>query len=141
MFPSHQFGIRNEFVVLIEYPSVLIDYSIEVEKSNSNDLVIKHGQNKAVIHASPFEIDFYQNEVLFVSANAKGLLKFEHYRTKPTKSNDDVDNEPGAWEEDFNSFHDSKPNGPEAVAMDFTFPQAGVLFGMCLSISIDFEYF
>lgn len=41
---------------------------------------------------------------------------------------DDID-EPGAWEEDFKSHHDSKPYGPEAVALDFTFPQAQVLFG------------
>lgn len=47
----------------------------------------------------------------------------------PEASEDDV-NEPGAWEEDFKSHHDSKPNGPEAVAMDFSFPQAQVLFGM-----------
>lgn len=42
---------------------------------------------------------------------------------------DETDNEPGAWEEDFKSHHDSKPHGPEAVAMDFTFPQANILFG------------
>lgn len=47
----------------------------------------------------------------------------------PEVPKDDVDDEPGAWEEDFKSHHDSKPNGPEAVALDFTFPQAGVLFG------------
>lgn len=47
----------------------------------------------------------------------------------PEAPEDDVD-EPGAWEEDYKSHHDSKPNGPEAVAMDFTFPQAQVLFGM-----------
>lgn len=47
----------------------------------------------------------------------------------PVNSGDDTDNEPGAWEEDFKLHHDSKPYGPEAVAMDFTFPQANVLFG------------
>lgn len=39
------------------------------------------------------------------------------------------DDDPGAWEENFKSHHDSKPNGPEAVALDFAFPQAQVLFG------------
>lgn len=47
------------------------------------ELFITCGQNKAVISAKPFKIDFYRNEVLFVSANAKGLFKFEHFRTKP----------------------------------------------------------
>lgn len=40
------------------------------------------------------------------------------------------DDDPGAWEENFKSHHDSKPNGPEAVALDFTFPQAQILFGI-----------
>lgn len=44
--------------------------------------------------------------------------------------NDEDDDEPGAWEEDFKSHHDSKPNGPEAVALDFEFPHAQILFGI-----------
>lgn len=47
----------------------------------------------------------------------------------PEDPKDDID-EPGAWEEDFKSHHDSKPYGPEAVALDFTYPQAQILFGI-----------
>lgn len=105
---------------------------------SETEIIVSCGQNKAVINVKPFKIDFYRNEVLFVSANAKGLFKFEHYRTKPNFIGDaptgdyepGVDDESGAWEEDFQSFHDSKPNGPEAVALDFTFPQSTVLFGI-----------
>lgn len=46
------------------------------------------------------------------------------------KTNDESDDQAGAWEEEFKSHHDSKPNGPEAIALDFTFPQAQVLFGI-----------
>lgn len=49
------------------------------------EIIITCGQNKAVIQAEPFKIDFYRKDVLFVTANAKGLLKFEHYRNKPVK--------------------------------------------------------
>lgn len=60
------------------------------------------------------------------------------YRTQPENGDEnqipeepeDDTNDSGAWDEDFKSHHDSKPNGPEAVAMDFSFPQAQVLFGM-----------
>ena len=48
----------------------------------------------------------------------------------PEQPKDGDDDEPGAWEEDFKSHRDSKPNGPEAVALDFTFPQASILFGI-----------
>lgn len=51
----------------------------------NSEIIISCGQNKAVIHAAPFKIDFYRNDLLYVTANAKGLFKFEHYRTKPVK--------------------------------------------------------
>lgn len=38
--------------------------------------------------------------------------------------------EAGAWEENFKSAHDSKPNGPEAVALDFSFPEAVSAYGL-----------
>lgn len=59
-------------------------YRVKVSETNS-EVVITCGANKAVIHAAPFKIDFYRNDFLFVTANAKGLFKFEHYRKKPVK--------------------------------------------------------
>lgn len=40
------------------------------------------------------------------------------------------DEDPGSWDENFKSHHDSKPRGPEAIALDFSFPQAEVLVGI-----------
>lgn len=53
------------------------------EKSG-DQVVLTAGLNRAVINAKPFRIDFYQNDVLTVSANAKGLMRFEHLRKKTT---------------------------------------------------------
>lgn len=52
------------------------------EKSDK-EIIISSGTNKAIIHAAPFRIDFYSNNVLTVSVNAKGLMRFEHLRVKP----------------------------------------------------------
>lgn len=76
-------------------------------------------------------------------------MNFEHIRTKPQTNPDGSqteqeggdgassstpqtpeDSDPGAWEENFKSHHDSKPYGPEAIALDFSFPEAEVLFGI-----------
>lgn len=38
--------------------------------------------------------------------------------------------DPGAWEENFKSHHDSKPYGPTAVALDFTFVNAHHAYGL-----------
>lgn len=51
-----------------------------------------------------------------------------------TKNNtypgDSADDDPGAWEESFKEHHDSKPFGPEAVAMDFSFPGSEHAYGI-----------
>lgn len=110
--------------------------------------MLASGANKAVVIAKPFRVDFYENNVLVVSANARGLMNFEHIRPKPQTNTEEAqdgegeakdneisqsvveESEPGAWEENFKSHHDSKPYGPEAVALDFSFPEAEVLFGI-----------
>lgn len=119
---------------------------IRVQESDG-ELTITSDRSKAVIHGDPFHIDFYENDVHVVSVNAKNWLYFEHLRKKPqtqadTEGGDESQqqqqnepagetiDDPGAWEENFKSHHDSKPSGPEAVALDFSFPAAEMLFGI-----------
>lgn len=100
---------------------------------------------KAVLSAAPFKVDFYNvNNQLAVTANQRGLFRFEHQRTKPVpKPEGEEENgggeesgeaavaeDPGAWEENYKSHHDSKPLGPTAVALDFTFPGAEQVYGV-----------
>lgn len=55
-----------------------------VEKTTKSISVIK-GENKAILHVNPFKIDLYSKDVLIISANARGLMRFEHLRTKPVR--------------------------------------------------------
>lgn len=112
--------------------------------STASEITITSGGNKAVVHVSPFRIEFYQGDTLATTVNSKGLMNFEHLRKKPEppapneneegegdeNKIDPPDDDPGSWEENFKSHHDSKPNGPSAVALDFTFHQANILFGI-----------
>lgn len=99
-----------------------------VVTTTSSSITVKAKSNKAVILLTPFQIEFFQNEVLALKANGNGLMKFEQLRTKPTTL--DPNEDPDSWEEAFEEFVDLKPNGPEAIAMDFTFPESDVLFGI-----------
>ena len=53
-----------------------------VEKSDET-VTVKSGPNKAVLFHSPFKVDLYSHDQLVISANARGLMRFEHIRTKP----------------------------------------------------------
>ncbi|XP_014206129.1 neutral alpha-glucosidase AB isoform X2 [Copidosoma floridanum] len=48
----------------------------------------------------------------------------------PQFPGDGAEDDPGAWEENYKSHHDEKPLGPEAVAMDFSFPGAEQAYGI-----------
>ena len=88
---------------------------------------LSSGQNKAVVINSPFRMDFYSKDVLVVSANARQLMRFEPTKEKTEENNND---EQGTWEETFGGNTDSKPRGPQAVAMDFTFVGSKHLYGV-----------
>ncbi|XP_049774510.1 neutral alpha-glucosidase AB [Schistocerca cancellata] len=116
---------------------------LEVKERAAEYVIVSSGNIKAKIYGTPFRVDFYHGDSLAITANAKGLMKFEHIRIKPESKddgseqpdnqvNDDTASDPGAWEENFKSHHDSKPNGPTAVALDFTFAGAHYAYGIPL---------
>ena len=88
---------------------------------------VTSSKNKVVVTLSPLRLDFYSHGVLTLSANARQLLRFEATKEKTEENNQD---EAGTWEESFGGNTDSKPNGPQAVAMDFTFVDAKHVYGI-----------
>ncbi|XP_055523690.1 neutral alpha-glucosidase AB [Wyeomyia smithii] len=120
---------------------------LKVEENSSTEVIIsaEGGSNKAVVKVAPLKIEFYRDNTLVLVANSKGLMKFEHLRRRevkpaeqaaddgqdvPENAVEEPKEDPGAWEENFKSHHDSKPKGPEALSMDFSFPQGKVLYGI-----------
>lgn len=53
-----------------------------IEKTTDH-ITITSGENKVILYTNPFRVDLYSQNILVVSANARGLMRFEHYRTKP----------------------------------------------------------
>jgi len=110
--------------------------SLQIEEKTENSVIIKSGPNKAVLMGAPFRLDLYSGDQLTISANARGLMKFEHHRTKPQPKPEGEEEEPqeitdpGAWEENYKSHHDTKLRGPEAVALDFSFVGAEQVYGV-----------
>ncbi|XP_054256929.1 neutral alpha-glucosidase AB-like [Macrosteles quadrilineatus] len=111
---------------------------LEIAEKTENSVTVKCGANKVVLVGAPFRLDVYTGDVLTISANARGLMRFEHHRNKPQQTGEQegehIENneitDPGAWEENYKSHHDSKPRGPEAVALDFSFVGAEQAYGV-----------
>jgi alpha 1,3-glucosidase len=108
----------------------------------------KGGNHQAIIRHSPFSIDFQRDGETQVKFNERGFMNMEHWRAKvekpveeqkegeeETKEEDKKKEEQGEdestwWEETFGGNTDSKPRGPEAVALDISFPGYEHVFGI-----------
>lgn len=83
-----RFKIREAFPISqrFEVPEVLVSdpeqATVVVEDKSDHGFSVVLGKNRAVVTAKPFKIDFFSNGILVVSANSRGLLKFEHTRLK-----------------------------------------------------------
>jgi alpha 1,3-glucosidase len=102
------------------------------------------GKFEAVVTFEPFGIDFKRDGMTQVKLNDRGLLNLEHWRPKierevPEKKEGEEDTvgeeAPGEdestwWDESFGGNTDTKPKGPESVALDITFPGYEHVFGI-----------
>jgi len=92
--------------------------------------------SKAILTYSPLRVDFYNGENLVLSTNSRGMMKFEHLRHKPGSEEAAAGGEANEaeesdmWEESYGGHTDSKPNGPSALAMDFTFRGTDNVYGI-----------
>jgi alpha 1,3-glucosidase len=105
----------------------------------------KGGNHQAVIRHAPFSIDFQRDGETQVKFNERGFMNMEHWRPKVDKpvvekkegeeetKEEEVAQGPDEstwWEETFGGNTDSKPRGPEAVALDISFPGYEHVFGI-----------
>lgn len=108
----------------------------------------KGGIHQAIIRHQPFGIEFQRDGVTQVKFNERGLLNLEHWRAKKEKPVEETkegeeekkeeekkeepqgEDESTWWDETFGGNTDSKPKGPEAIALDISFPGYEHVFGI-----------
>jgi len=139
---NEAYPLRQRFevpLVLVSEPE-LAALTVLAQTKESVTLGLAESSGKAVLTYSPFRLDFYRGDDLLLSTNARGLLKYEHQRHKKGSAeavetgeeelgNNDVE-EVDMWEESYGGHQDSKPKGPTAVAVDFTFAGTDNVYGL-----------
>lgn len=104
---------------------------------------------EAIIRHAPFGIEFKRDGETQIKFNDRGLLNMEHWRPKVDKpkaeTQDEKEGEEAVvaesdkemaedestwWEESFGGNTDSKPRGPESVALDISFPGYEYVYGV-----------
>lgn len=133
-----------------------LDKEAKVAQEDKSHITIKYGpgaNSEAVIKFSPFGIDFKRDGTSQIKFNDRGLLNFEHWRPKVDKvvpekkegeegqdANDtneekkeeapQGEDESTWWDESFGGNTDSKPRGPESVALDISFMGFDHVYGI-----------
>jgi len=72
---------ENEYALHDQPQTVEMDFV----ENTAEAITVTKGENKAVLYINPFKVELYSQGVLTISANARGLMRFEHLRTKPVK--------------------------------------------------------
>lgn len=110
--------------------------------SDDKKTTVKFAETKLVIGHYPFTVDVYStrgaSDVLLMQLNERGFMNIEEQRTKEmftdqTNANNEAvpqEQEEGLWEESFNGKQDTKPKGPESLALDVTFPGFEHVYGV-----------
>lgn len=58
---------------------------LTISEKTDDHTTVTNGPSKIVIYHTPLKIDSYFGDQLVISANARGLMRFEHLRTKVEK--------------------------------------------------------
>lgn len=132
-------------------PSTGAAFSPDAEQGYTKVVYGKGGRHQAVIRHAPFGIEFQREGETQVKFNERGYMNVEHWRPKiekpveeekegeeakeEAKEEEKKVEQPGEdestwWEESFGGNTDSKPRGPEAVALDISFPGYAHVFGI-----------
>lgn len=116
------------------------DASIKIDSVAGKTEVLygPDGKFEAVIWHSPFGINFKRNGETHVMFNERGFMNMEHWRPKiekEVKEGEESSQEVGEdestwWDESFGGNTDSKPKGPESLALDITFPDYEHVYGI-----------
>ncbi len=140
----------NEAEQLVIVGGLALDKDAKAVSQDKTAVTVKYGpagKFEAHIKFAPFAIDFKRDGVSQIKFNDGGLLNVEHWRPKvdkpePEKKEEAAeekkdgeeakkaegeaaaksgDDESTWWEESFGGNTDTKPRGPESVAMDISF--------------------
>ncbi|KAM0486610.1 hypothetical protein ACHAP7_002413 [Fusarium lateritium] len=112
-----------------------LDKEAQLAFQDKTQINVKFGpdsKQEAVIKFSPFEIDFRRDGNSHVKFNHRGWLNMEHWRPKIENKEGEqaAEDESTWWDESFGGNTDTKPRGPESVALDITFHGYEHVFGI-----------
>ena len=133
----------NEAEKLVIVGGLTLDKTAKVvDEESTGSTTVQYGpdgQFEAYIQYSPFSVEFKRDGATEIKFNDRGLLNMEHWRPKVEAAKEGEGEEASAaasaneatwWDETFGGNTDTKPRGPESVALDISFVGYDHVYGI-----------
>ncbi|OLN93241.1 Glucosidase 2 subunit alpha 2 [Colletotrichum chlorophyti] len=131
----HDSPVRKERYNEVEKHTIVgglgIAKDAKLISKDGDQLTVQYGPDsrfEAVVYFSPFRMEFKRDGASHIKLNDRGMFNIEHWRPKVDKSFEEnkenqqhVEDESTWWDETFGGNTDTKPRGPESVAIDISF--------------------
>jgi alpha 1,3-glucosidase len=118
----------------------------QVQKGGEKTMIALDDTRALVIYSQPFKMEFLVDNVPVIIFNDRSFFNIEHLRTKtnhkpkmikepssPDVIQDTTKLESTMWAERFINWTDPKPNGPESIGLDISFPGFSHVYGVPVS--------
>eukprot|EP00096_Caligus_rogercresseyi_P013303 TRINITY_DN597_c0_g1_i1.p1 TRINITY_DN597_c0_g1~~TRINITY_DN597_c0_g1_i1.p1 ORF type:complete len:902 (+),score=300.42 TRINITY_DN597_c0_g1_i1:94-2799(+) len=140
---SFRFALREAFPLHARFSPAeqillpnLERQTLRIKSSDKDGVILESGENELHVSNSPFLVQVFSGGVRTLSLNARNLLRFEETRKKASESEGVPEGKSEEedwvlpWEESFGGNTDSKPWGPQAVALDIRFHDSKHVYGI-----------
>ncbi|OWB55681.1 hypothetical protein B5S28_g1557 [[Candida] boidinii] len=134
---SIRYNEASKWSFITESPKLIDSFKYDL---NNEYLTLNYSNDnnyKTIIQFYPFKISIYYQNELKIVINDRNLFNLEHYRTKDEQNEINsihISPEESIFDTYTDSFKDSKsdskPFGPESVAMDFTMIDMSHVYGI-----------
>lgn len=109
--------------------------NVKLSKDTEGYTIVQYGPDntwEAVIRHAPFGVEFRKDGEKHIKINDRGFMNVEHWRPKVERAEgEEAPQDEGTWwEETFGGNTDTKPRGPESIAMDITFSGYETVYGV-----------
>ncbi|KAJ2646161.1 glucosidase II [Coemansia sp. RSA 1250] len=124
---TQKYVLRDEGAALEYADEAALHYTTE-RTSGGLAHVVSYGGNTTFtmrMAERPWSVTMAVDGRTAVQLNTRGLFKFEHLRTRP-----EGDVPAGEWDEQFRTWTDTKPRGPEAFGLDIGFAGCEHVYGI-----------
>ncbi|PVZ98864.1 hypothetical protein BB558_005128 [Smittium angustum] len=139
-FPRFQgpgkYSLKNGEEGLKKIPETKISLKSVSSQDGYKSHTVAYGSNSKgasltlSLSENPWSIRLLENDTPILELNTLGYFNFEHLQDKKSQPQESNSTSPLDWSENFKSWTDTRPKGPQSFGVDISFPGSTNVYGI-----------